>query len=125
MKEYVFDPHEGICEAFFLLNPEAEPKDLVNWAANQDRSDSDPRLLLYSLSNLCDQAFAQLVADQETRVDPLLAGTIGGSLAHFETSIRAYNAILGHRRFTKLAQLSPIDALKACLPNEVKSENLI
>lgn len=124
MKTYQINPLEGVCEAYFVVNPGAEMKDLVEWLTNQECSDSDPRISLYSLANLCDQALDELMTEQDCWVDPRLVALVSGALAHFETSVRAFSAIIGHRSFQKLARMTPVEALKKCLPNNIKSKDL-
>lgn len=125
MKPYFSDPVEGVCDAFFELYPDAELKDLVKFFSEQERSDSDPRVALYGLANLCDQALEKLTSTYDRWIDAPTVARISGALAHFETAIRAYSAVIGHRRFHTLSRLSPVDALRKCFPHEVALAELV
>lgn len=125
MKTYFSNPSEGVCEAFFEVNPNAEVKDLAEWLSNNERSEDDPRVSIFGLANLCEQALENLTTAHGQWVDALHVARIAGALAHYETAIRAYNALIGHRRFSRLAQLPPIEALRVCLPHHVELSELM
>ena len=120
MNKYFFNPKDGVIEAFFVINPDAEISDLVDWLGEQDRCDDDPRVELYSVATLCELALGELIDETECWIDPLLVAKIAGALMHFETAVRAFNAIIGHPRLERLTAMSPIEALKACLPSSPK-----
>lgn len=121
MTDYEINPMEGVIEAFFVINPEAEITDLVQWCSDEDRSFDDPRLELYSRANLCEVALGQLTDKIEGWVDPLVVAKVAGALMHYQTAIRAFNAIIGHPRLKRLSEMSPLEALKACIPNSMKA----
>ncbi|RVQ68757.1 hypothetical protein EKN06_00540 [Croceicoccus ponticola] len=125
MIEYNIDPATGIMRAFFTMNPDATHADLEVWIDGLERSEADPRLLCAAYANICQQALTKL----EVMASPASCfsqiAEIAGALSHFETSMRAYSAVIGHRRFEKLAQMQPLEALKVCLQNRVMLDELV
>jgi len=124
MKKYTLNPTLGFRQAYMVLNPQATNDDFLTWLREQDDSEKDPRLMNSAMAVLCDQALSELVERQACVVGSKLVADVAGALSHYETSIRAFTALIGHCRFERLSMLEPVEALKTCLPNHVHAEDI-
>ena len=125
MNEYESDPIDGLITAGLILTEWADHEQFLVWMSELEVSEADPRILCTSIAVRLQEALHKTInASGDTRVANRIA-RLAGALGHYETSIRAYTAMIGHRRFKKLAALDPIERLKICLPNRVSTAELI
>ena len=66
---------------------------------------------MYSLARLCESALKSLTFTAERTADALTAASVAMALAHFQTAIRAFTAVIGHPKLGEPARSSPIHAL--------------
>lgn len=124
MKKYYISPMTGVSAAFQIVYPDTSAGDFNVWVDEQEQVASDPRVEIVAYANLCEKALDKLQANDASGT-PTALSMITSALAHYETLMRVYTGLIGHRRYTALEKMPPVEAVMACVPDELDITTLM